>query len=277
MRFAFVLPGYDPRTSAAMAREAEAAGWDGVFVPDALAIATPAVPPFPQFNAWVTLAAVAAATERITLGPLVCAVPRRRPWELAREAAGVDLLSGGRLVLPVGLGAAADDAGFRAVGEPMTRQERAARLNETLGLLDALWSGNEVRHAGTHWQVDGMTQLPTPHQRPRIPLWPVAGVGSAPGARRAARWDGVVPQVPGGARPLTPDDVRATLAAITAERGSLEGFECLVEPWAEPEQAPALVEAFSQAGATWWVESAWMEPDAGRVRARIAAGPPRSG
>ncbi|MEK9659326.1 MAG: LLM class flavin-dependent oxidoreductase, partial [Chloroflexota bacterium] len=85
----------------------------------------------------------------------------------------------------------------------------------------------------------------------------------------------VVPQVPGGSRPLTPDDVRAMLAAIQAERGSMDGFECLVEPWAEPELVSALVPAFAQAGATWWVESAWTKPDAGEVRARIAAGPPR--
>src|SRR3954471_3549395 len=91
----------DARLVAELAAETEAAGWDGFFVwdhvlyrPPVRALADP----------WVTLAAVAAATERVTIGPLVTPLARRRPHQLARETVTLDRLSGGRLVLGVGLG-----------------------------------------------------------------------------------------------------------------------------------------------------------------------------
>ncbi len=91
----------DPRVVARLAAECEAAGWDGIFVwdhvlyrPPVQAVADP----------WVVLAAAATATERVLIGPMVTPVARRRPHVLARQATSLDQLSGGRLVLGVGLG-----------------------------------------------------------------------------------------------------------------------------------------------------------------------------
>ena len=118
---------------------------------------------------------------------------RRRPWKLAREAVSLDVLSGGRLVLPVGLGTL-DDAGFGNVGEPTAARERAERLDETLAILDGLESGEPFGFEGEHYRFEPMTFLPTPVQRPRIPVWVVGAWPHERSMRRAARWDGIFVQ-----------------------------------------------------------------------------------
>src|SRR5689334_23297336 len=105
MKHGIVLTTGDPRTLADLAATAEAAGWDGVFFWDAIAI-----PGMVCWDPWVVMTAMAMRTERVTIGAMVVAPSRRRPWKLAREAQTLDQLSGGRLVLPVGLGALDDQA-----------------------------------------------------------------------------------------------------------------------------------------------------------------------
>jgi alkanesulfonate monooxygenase SsuD/methylene tetrahydromethanopterin reductase-like flavin-dependent oxidoreductase (luciferase family) len=128
MRYGFVLPGGDVWTIPEMALEAETAGWDGVFIPDCISIDTPNYPPGPNYDPWILLTLMAMRTERVVLGPMLAAISRRRPWKLARETMTLDYLSRGRIVLPVGLGAAADDAGFYKVGEEMTAKSLFGNL-----------------------------------------------------------------------------------------------------------------------------------------------------
>src|SRR4029079_18616814 len=92
----------DPGAVVALAEEAEAAGWDGFFLWDHLLWTAPQ--PEPVADTWTLLSAIAARTTRMTLGPLITPLPRRRPWTVARQALTVDHLSGGRLVLGVGIG-----------------------------------------------------------------------------------------------------------------------------------------------------------------------------
>ncbi|HEY8829434.1 MAG TPA: LLM class flavin-dependent oxidoreductase, partial [Candidatus Limnocylindria bacterium] len=106
MQYGLIITTGDPGTVADLAAEAEAAGWDGVFYFDAIAIGS-----MELYDPWVVLAAIAHRTNRVRIGAIVTAPARRRPWKLARETMTLDRLSGGRLVLPVGLGAL-DDAGF---------------------------------------------------------------------------------------------------------------------------------------------------------------------
>ncbi len=105
LRYGVFLPPFgelaDPRTQAALAVEAENAGWDGYFVwdhvvrvDDSLAVSDP----------FVVLSAIACATTRVLIGPLITPLARRRPWVVARQTVTLDRLSGGRLVLGVGLG-----------------------------------------------------------------------------------------------------------------------------------------------------------------------------
>jgi alkanesulfonate monooxygenase SsuD/methylene tetrahydromethanopterin reductase-like flavin-dependent oxidoreductase (luciferase family) len=95
----------EPSRVVELAKSAEAAGWDGFFLWDHIL----AVPGMPVADSWITMAAVAQATARMRLGMLVTPLARRRPWVVAREAATLDRLSKGRLVVGVGLG----DDGWR--------------------------------------------------------------------------------------------------------------------------------------------------------------------
>jgi alkanesulfonate monooxygenase SsuD/methylene tetrahydromethanopterin reductase-like flavin-dependent oxidoreductase (luciferase family) len=195
MRYAVNVPNFaeyaDPRTAAALAAEAEAAGWDGFFVWDHMVFDRRLR--LPVADPWVLLAAVALATERLRLGPMVTPLARRRPWKVARETVTLDHLSGGRLLLGVGLGTPAADE-YGAFGEPTGRRERAAMLDEALEVLILLWSGGTVSSHGRHYRLEEIAFLPAPVQRPRIPIlvagtWPA---GAAAGARP-----------PGPAAPLT--------------------------------------------------------------------------
>jgi alkanesulfonate monooxygenase SsuD/methylene tetrahydromethanopterin reductase-like flavin-dependent oxidoreductase (luciferase family) len=276
VRYGIILTAGDIHQMVDMAREAEDAGWDGVFYWDAIAIPGMA----PIYDPWVTLAAFAMRTERVRLGNIISPPSRRRPWKLARETATLDHLSGGRLVLPVGLGAL-DDVGFGGVGEATDARTRAELLDESLEILTRAWSGEPFRHSGKHYQTAEMTLRPPSLQQPRIPIW-VVGVWPRPkSVDRALRYDGIVPQVAvegGGPGRVTPDEVRAIADVARERRGEGSPFDIVVgdvSPGDDAEAARAIVQPLAEAGATWWIESPWMDATVASLRARIAAGPPR--
>src|ERR671937_1167451 len=135
----------DPRVTVELAVAAERHEWEGLFMWDHLAFVwgPPAADP------WVTLAAVAAQTERIRIGTAVTPVARRRPHVLAHQVATLDVLSGGRVTFGAGLGGVPSE--FAKFGEPSDPKVRAAMLDEGLELLRRLWSGDEVVHHGEHY------------------------------------------------------------------------------------------------------------------------------
>jgi alkanesulfonate monooxygenase SsuD/methylene tetrahydromethanopterin reductase-like flavin-dependent oxidoreductase (luciferase family) len=185
----------------------------------------------------------------------------------------LDRLSGGRLVLPVGLGAI-DDAAFGNVGEPTDARIRAERLDESLDILEGLWSGEPYAHDGRHYRFGPMTFQPTPIQRPRIPIWVVGAWPKERSMRRTLRYDGLLPQT------SDPDAVRAIAAYVARERpAELRGrpFEIVVEGRTPLKRAAAAakVRPVAAAGATWWIESNWAAATTASQRARIEAGPPR--
>lgn len=261
-----------------LAREAEAAGWDGGFYFDGIHVG-----PWPVFDPWVTLGALALATEKVRLGAIISPLSRRRPWKVARETVTVDHLSNGRLVLPVGLGTL-DDGGFSKVsGEPTDRRTRAERLDESLEILTGLWSGEPFAYRGKHYQLDQMTFLPSPVQQPRIPIWVVGAWPSERSMRRAARYDGLLPAVVGGTAEdsgVTPENLREIAAWIAGHRETDRPFDLVVEgrtPSDDPAAAADMVAPWVEAGATWWLESAWTEPNGwDDLLARVRQGPPRA-
>jgi alkanesulfonate monooxygenase SsuD/methylene tetrahydromethanopterin reductase-like flavin-dependent oxidoreductase (luciferase family) len=253
---------------------AEAAGWDGFFLWDHIRFMKEF--PVPVFDPWVALAAVAERTERIRLGPLVTPLARRRPWKVARETVTLDHLSGGRLILGVGLGYP-PDAEFELLGEDPDARVRAGKLDEGLEILTRLWSGEAVSFDGRYHHVHDTTFAPAPVQRPRIPIW-VAGAWPNPAPfRRAARWDGVYPlglDADGQMRPLEAEAYPEMLAAIAAHRTSPDPFDVLATGVADGD--PAAVAPFERAGATWWIESDDGGPGwEGRMFERVRSGPPR--
>lgn len=278
MYYGFILSGGDIWTMPEMAVEAEAAGWDGVFIPDCISIDTPNFPPGPGYDPWIALALMAVRTRRVRLGPMLAATSRRRPWKLARETMTLDQLSHGRLVLPVGLGAAADDAGFYKVGEEMTTRGRAQLMDECLDILTGAWSGELFSHDGEYYHVQPMKLLPSTVQQPRIPIWVVGAWPRQKSMQRVLRWDGIIPQkLDGSDTPMTPDDIRDIKAYVEANRQLSTPFDITWEgetPGDNPEQAAAMVRPWRDAGVTWWMEAHWNATSLEEIRERIRQGPP---
>jgi alkanesulfonate monooxygenase SsuD/methylene tetrahydromethanopterin reductase-like flavin-dependent oxidoreductase (luciferase family) len=279
MQFAIDLPPFgpfsDPNRVAALAHEAEEAGWHGFFLWDHLNYYLDGSPaPVEIADPWILLAALALRTTRIKLGPMVTPLPRRRPWKVARETVTLDHLCGGRLVLGVGLGSD-DDGEYHDFGESTDPRVHGAMLDEGLAILTRLWSGEQVSFQGQHYQLSPVQFRPTPMQTPRIPIW-VAGLWPHKKPfRRAAKYDGVYPQQRG--RALTPEDFHEILAFIQTQRTQTSPFEALAygrTSGADTVADAAHVAAFAQAGATWWLEHFGPHDTFEQVRERIQQGPP---
>ena len=235
----------EPGRVAELAARAEERGWDGFFVWDHIRYSAPTRG---VADPWVVLAAIACATERLVLGPLVTPVSRRRPHKLARETVTLDRLSGGRLVLGAGLGS--DNHGeFEDFEDVSAPRERARLLDAGLDRLAEYWAGEFE---------------PPPLQQPRIPVWIAARWPKRRPLARAARWDGLFPiEMPG------PDDLRELVLEVGELRGGdLAGFDVVVTN--PPGHDPAPWEA---AGATWCLTGFGQSPTENEVRAAIDAGP----
>lgn len=273
MKYGFVLPSGDARTAAALAQEAEAAGWDGFFVWEAVWGVDP----------WVALAAAAMRTEKIHLGTMLTPAPIRKPWKLASETATLDNLSGGRMILSVGLGA--PETGFADFGEVTDRKTRAELLDECLEILAGLWKGQPFRFDGKYYHLreHAFNPPPPPVQQPRIPIWVVGAWPRMKSMQRALRWDGLLPNKmsPDGQHiPMTPEDLREMKTFIEQNRAGAGDYDLVSEgrtPGEDPARAEEMVRPWKEAGATWWNETLWDEPDPEKVRARVRQGPPRVG
>ncbi|ANY09330.1 LLM class flavin-dependent oxidoreductase [Pseudonocardia sp. HH130630-07] len=284
MRYSVNVPNFgdfqDPRVVADLARTAEQAGWDGLWVWDHVlhvraeerALADP----------WVLLTAAALATDRIRLGAMVTPVARRRPITLAKTLTTLDRLSGGRMVCGVGLGAPIGDE-FGRFGEPTDPRVLAERLDEGLDALAMLWSGEPAHYQGRHVVLDDVLCLPVPVQRPRIPVWVAGNWPNRRPLRRAARWDGVIPILPGtetGELPSAGDVARVVevVGGQRAETGALDRpFDVVIGGTTAPEQADRVAE-LAGAGATWWDERRPFDDrvgELGPLLRRVEQGPPR--
>jgi alkanesulfonate monooxygenase SsuD/methylene tetrahydromethanopterin reductase-like flavin-dependent oxidoreductase (luciferase family) len=270
MRSGLFLPLFDaladPAAVARLSAEAEEARFDGVFVWDNLRFTEPVVD---VADPWITLTAMATATQRIRLGPLVTPLARRRPVKVARETATLDRLSGGRLTLGVGLGSDQFASEYSITGEELDDRRRASMLDESLEILAAAWSGETVRHRGEHYTVDGMQFRPRPVQRPGVPVWVAGYYGKRRPVRRAARYEGFFPL--GLDHPDQLAEIVSDLAALRREAGGdpTKPYDVVVAlpPGSDP--AP-----YVAAGATWWlVEFPWDALSIDQVRAVIHDGP----
>jgi alkanesulfonate monooxygenase SsuD/methylene tetrahydromethanopterin reductase-like flavin-dependent oxidoreductase (luciferase family) len=234
----------EPSLLAELARAAEQRGWDGLFLWDHVNYEPPVRA---VADVWIALAAVACATDRLRIGPMVTPLSRRRVQKVARETVTLDHLSGGRLTFGVGLGADRDE--LEPFGEVVDPRERAQLLDRGLERLTALWAGEFE---------------PTPVQQPRIPVWVAGRWPKRRPLRRAARWDGYFPIGLTG-----PDDLAVLGSELRDLRGDRHGpFDLVVEidPGADPEP-------WESAGATWVLTSLESPPRLEEVRAAIEAGP----
>lgn len=235
----------DPGLLAELAASAESRGWDGIFLWDHVAYRPPTRA---VADPWVALSAIACATERLLLGPMVTPLSRRRIQKLARETVTLDHLSHGRLRLGVGLGSDRNGE-LEPFGEVIAPRERAQLLDQGLDRLTEFWRGKFE---------------PLPIQRPRIPVWVAGRWPKSRPVRRAVRWDGMFPI------DLPDPEALATVADQVRElRAGADGpFELIVEnpPGTDPRPWEA-------AGATWVLTGFGPQPRAAEVRDVIESGP----
>lgn len=281
MRFALNVPNFgalsDPNTLMELADHADQAGWDGFFLWDHIllwdrnSIADP----------WIALAAIAAKTKRIRIGPMVTPVARRRPWKVAREATSLDQLSGGRLVFGAGLGNPADTE-FDAFGENPDARIRAAKLDEGLEIIAGMWSGQPYGYQGKYNRIEPFTFLPRPVQQPRIPVWIAGKWPHRAPFRRAAHWDGAFPMKVGDEQ-MTPSDVREVMGYTNRyrDRGKPFDVSIFLEGMVDRSGlAPGLIEEYERAGVTWLHDGPSFDTathaDVEVFRYHIRKGPPKT-
>lgn len=281
MQYGLTLPNMgaygDARLLSDLACLAEGAGWDGFFLWDTLhfqadehAVCDP----------WIALAAIAVRTERIKIGTMVAALTRRRPWKMARETSTLDHLSHGRFILGVGLGDG-NDRGFSDFGEESDVRKRARLLDESLEILQGLWSGQPFSYRGENYHFEEITFLPPPIQTPRIPIW-IGGMWPRKGPMaRAVAFDGVnafTTHDDGTFGDLTPTEIQQLKRFMDERHTAATPFDIVtggrVFDAVEDEQARALLRANAAAGATWCLENIWPERDFDSIRASIQKGPP---
>ncbi len=289
MQYAVFIPNFGaygrPRALIDMAQTAEAAGWDALFIWDHITRDWPVE----LVDPWIGLAAAATATTRIKLGTMVTPVPRRRPWQLARQIASLDHLSDGRMIFGAGIGSGRP-AEWQALGEEVEPAVRGKMLDEGLNIIDGLWQQTDFSYDGAYYTVTESNFLPRPVQRPRPPVWIGGRWPNKTPMRRAARWDGVFPLLDDyGDDPATlTAALRDCVAFIQAARADDTPFDVatvgLPTTGEDPTHDAAIIAQFADAGATWWLENIapWRfgvdwddEWPAERMLARVRLGPPK--
>ena len=259
MKMGLALPYNITTAVPRLAQEAEEAGWDGLFLGDAIWLEDPLI----------ALTAAAMSTSRIRLGTLVIPTPLRRPWKIASEAVALDLLSNGRLIL--GLGAGAVWMGWHAFPDEVTEtRARAQILDETIDILTLLFARKPFDYAGQHFrlkltELDEMYYPPKPVQQPRIPLWVPAIFPRPKSLQRILKCDGILPEklgADGQPEPVTLDDIRQIKAFVDERRTLSAPFDIVITGKTQgmsPAERQDELMRWEEAGATWWIEDMFAE------------------
>jgi alkanesulfonate monooxygenase SsuD/methylene tetrahydromethanopterin reductase-like flavin-dependent oxidoreductase (luciferase family) len=270
MKFGYILPGGSAAEQLELGVQAEASGWDGVFVWEGSY----------GIDAWSLLAAIATRTEHVHLGTMLTPLPWRRPWKVASQASTLDQLAPGRAIITLGLGALTED--LPQTGEIEDLRERASLLDDGIDLMRALWSG-ETSYDGTFYRYSIAADDQLAVGRPTggaVPIWVVAAWPRPKSMRRALRCDGVVPQYDDhDGSPDLARDVRRWLR----EHGASEDVDLIAQGQTAGDAAGLdVVARWADAGCTWWLESNWEMPHHSsermrEVAARLSQGPPDPG
>lgn len=186
MKFGVTIPNNwgveDVRQVLAMGPLAEDLGYDSIWVMDHLfntGYIRERLDDKPYYHPLATLSHLTATTTRVGLGTSVLVLPYHNPVELAKYTATLDHMSGGRVLLGVGVGAMTEE--FEALGVSM--RQRGALTNECIAIMKELWTNPDPSYHSSRWHFSDLKFAPKPVQKPHIPLW--IG-GSSPGAMKRA-------------------------------------------------------------------------------------------
>jgi probable F420-dependent oxidoreductase len=295
MRYGLRIPSFalGPKTArldamGAYLRRAEDLGFESAVTIDHLLLTPPAYA-CTWLEAMTTLAALAGVTRTIRLGTMVLVLPLRNPVYFAKEWATLDVLSGGRTILGVGVGWHEEE--FALMGVPY--RERGPRTSEAIEALTSLWAGDNVTFRGTYYRFQNLTIDPKPLQQPHPPIWIGGGTQPsekvygqtvpdiAPVLRRIARYaDTWVPH-----SSATPEMVKGDWARVQGfarEHGRdparigrvYSNFVWVLKPGERPESAAPYFKVYSGMDLDYWKTYYLLgtaEEVAERISARIAA------
>ncbi len=267
------MAGMTPRWAdiLAMARRAEAIGFDAVWIPDHLLFRFAGESPLGAWESWSLLAALATATERVAIGSLVCGAGFRNPALLAKIADTVDEISGGRLIL--GLGAGWHEPEFSAFGYPF--DHRVYRLEEALKIIHNLLKHGYVDLEGMYYSARNCEIRPR-EPRPGGPPIVFGSTGERMlrlAAQYADAWNGEWWQLGPGGGPATYDRLHAAceragrdpaslartlLMAVDLPNGTPLGREWLAPVSGDPEELAGLLRTLASEGITH--VQVWLEP-----------------
>lgn len=275
MKHALFMPPFDGLADvermADLAVLAEETGWDGFFVWDHLRYAAPVRD---ILDPYTCLAVMAARTSRITLGPMVTPLIRRRPQVVARQAVTLDHLSKGRLVMGFGIGDDYPGGELACFGELTDVVKRGRALNEGLAIFRGLTSGEEVNFTGDFLMAGEVAFQPAAYQAEGIPVWTACRWPNTSPLRRAASQQGVM------VIHITEPEQIAELKTKLSEYGAdLDHFDIVL--WGQRDEKMIYrederYEQWAQAGVTWFLTGPGpynLVYD--EVREYVAAGPPR--
>lgn len=194
----------------------EELGYDAIWVSEHIAFHVP------TFDAVTTMAALAARTSRVRIGSAILLLPLRPPAVVAKAVSTLDIISGGRVILGVGVGGEYPKE-FEVCGIPM--RERGGRTNEAIAVLRALWTQDSASYHGTYFQFCDVSMRPKPLQTGGPPI--IIGGRSEAARQRAARLgDGYMPYL------FTPEQLANSLHAIEADARAagrqLDNFQAML-------------------------------------------------
>jgi probable F420-dependent oxidoreductase len=253
MKFGTFLYQTSPKSIAAIARTAEASGFESIWIPEHIILPVTYRSPYPYSSSgrmtvppetplhdpMLALAFVAGITTRIRLATGVLVVPIRNAFTTAKAVASLDVLSGGRFIFGVGIGWLEEE--FDAVG--MSFKDRALRTREYLALMKELWSNESPEYHGKTISIEGCKFMPKPVQRPHPPI--VFGGNTEPSLKRAAKlgdgWYGIAEDI---------DETAATIKRLREHEraaGRIAPLELTVSRLRE-QLKPADIERFAAMG-----------------------------
>ena len=273
MKYGLFLPPFDgladAHRMADLAVLAEESGWDGFFVWDHLRY----LPPVREIlDPYICLAVMASRTSRITLGPMVTPLNRRRPQVVARQALSLDWLSRGRLVMGFGIGDDYPGGDLACFGEVTDAHTRGRVLDEGIVLFESLTSGRRVNYVGEHFRAEEVEYLPCAYRDEGIAVWTAGRWPNQAPIRRAARHQGMM------VIEMTEPEQMLELSSSLIEAGAdLDHFDIAL--WGQRDtklqfRPDTRYEEWSEAGVAWFLTGPGpFNLDYGEVRDYVAAGP----
>jgi alkanesulfonate monooxygenase SsuD/methylene tetrahydromethanopterin reductase-like flavin-dependent oxidoreductase (luciferase family) len=274
MKHGLFLPPFDGLADvermADLAVLAEDAGWEGFFIWDHLRYRSPVQD---ILDPYTCLAVMAARTSRITLGPMVTPLIRRRAQVVARQAVSIDRLSKGRLVMGFGIGDDYPGGELACFGELTEAADRGRALNEGIAIFNGLVSGNPVNITGEFLKAEDVTFQPAAYRASGIPVWTACRWPNTAPLRRAATQQGVMV-----IHMTEPEQVAVLKTKLIDTGADLDHFDIVV--WGQRDEKMVYQEderyaQWARAGVTWFLTGPGpYNLIYEEVREYVAAGPP---